>query len=184
MKVPYISSYSKALINNPNSPQLFYDCESQISYTDYTKKIKVIDKIFDKGFAPGTVETAVRETSDPDEFIALGPTFETRSREDCSDSDEAYLLGPTMLTESGEPQDEDELYIDFPINFSYSKENMISLGPTKQTFTSEPSDEDEYMLFANTMLSKDEIKCNQLFSLGPTTITKTTEDSDADELYC
>ena len=69
-------------------------------YGDFCKNKKVVD------LGKTTYETSTVETTDADEFLAIGGTYETRSQE-ISDPDE-YTLGPTSITKSVEATDEDE----------------------------------------------------------------------------
>lgn len=92
-------------------------------YGDFCKNKKMID------LGKTTYETSTVETTDADEFFAIGGTYETRSQED-SDPDEFISCGPTMVTENVESSDPDEFLLQ---------------GPTKITFTQENTDEDEFL---------------------------------------
>lgn len=58
-------------------------------YGGFCKNKKVVD------LGKTTYETSTVETTDADEFLAIGGTYETRSQE-ISDPDE-YTLGPTSV---------------------------------------------------------------------------------------
>ena len=92
-------------------------------YGYFCKNKKIID------LGKTTYETSTVETTDVDEFFAIGGTYETRSQED-SDPDEFISCGPTMVTENVESSDPDEFLLQ---------------GPTKITFTQENTDEDEFL---------------------------------------
>ena len=91
-------------------------------YGDFCKSKKMID------LGKTTYETSTVETTDADEFFAIGGTYETRSQEN-SDPDE-FTFGPTSITKSAEATDEDE---------------FIFCGPTIATETVESSDADEFL---------------------------------------
>lgn len=126
MKKPYLVNYMKEdlLIENNNS---YYDYETQISYTDNSKKIKVIDKVR-FGY---TRETRIIENSDSDQLLGVGSTKYTFTKEE-SDADELMYLGRTGITETVEDSDPDEL---------------LNLGSTRFTKAKEDSDPDELILF-------------------------------------
>lgn len=126
MKKPYIANYSNKVVIN-NDVKVFYDQESQVSFENDNKTVKIIEK----GKFGTTIETRVIESSDPDELNFWSTTRKTFTIED-SDSDEFYNLESTRFTKSIEDSDPDELY---------------TTGTTRFTDTIEESDPDEYFLF-------------------------------------
>lgn len=126
MKRPYIANYSNKIVIN-NDVKAFYDQESQVSFENEEKTVKIIEK----GKFGTTIETRVIESSDPDEVSFCSTTIKTFKTED-SDPDEFYELESTKFTKSMEGSDPDELCI---------------IGTTKFTGTVEESDPDEYFLF-------------------------------------
>ena len=79
-------------------------------YGGFCKNKKMVD------LGKTTYETSAVETTDADEFLAIGGTYETRSQE-ISDPDE-YTLGPTSITKSVEATDEDEFLSDVVSDFN------------------------------------------------------------------
>ena len=69
-------------------------------YGNFCKNKEIID------LGKTTYETSTIETTDTDEFFAMGGTYETRSQEN-TDPDE-FIFGPTSITKSVEATDEDE----------------------------------------------------------------------------
>ena len=85
----------------------YKNAEKSVKTTYETSSIEVSDE--DEFFCVGhTIETRVRETSDPDEFI-LGTTLITETVE-TSDPDEFVAMGPTNSTFSSEDTDLDEFF--------------------------------------------------------------------------
>ncbi|WP_313233230.1 hypothetical protein [Tissierella praeacuta] len=96
----------------------------------YSEKDESIRRKVDKGaLVKAIYETSTIKKDDSNEFLNMGNTLETRTKED-SDPDE-FVLGPTLLTENVEVSDPDE---------------FVVAGPTKSTFTKEDSDPDEFLV--------------------------------------
>lgn len=80
-------------------------------YGNFCKNKEIID------LGKTTYETSTIETTDTDEFFAMGGTYETRSQEN-TDPDEFLLQGPTNLTFTQENTDEDEFLSDILSDFN------------------------------------------------------------------
>ena len=111
-------------------------------YGNFCKNKEIID------LGKTTYETSTIETTDTDEFFAMGGTYETRSQEN-TDPDE-FIFGPTSITKSVEATDEDEFIFCGPTMVTENVENsdpdeFLLQGPTNLTFTQENTDEDEFL---------------------------------------
>ena len=80
-------------------------------YGNFCKNKEIID------LGKTTYETSTIETTDTDEFFAMGGTYETRSQEN-TDPEEFLLQGPTNLTFTQENTDEDEFLSDILSDFN------------------------------------------------------------------
>lgn len=121
MRKHILSNYSEQLFgdNLKNSEVL-----GKTTYETSTVEVSDHDEFINIG---STMETRVKEDSDPDEF-RFGPTNLTKTIEN-TDSDD-FTFGPTMLTEQVENSDPDEFVI---------------MGFTRKTFSKEDSDPDEFL---------------------------------------
>ena len=84
-------------------------------YGNFCKNKEIID------LGKTTYETSTIETTDTDEFFAMGGTYETRSQEN-TDPDE-FIFGPTSITKSVEATDEDEFIFCGPTMVTENVEN-------------------------------------------------------------
>lgn len=87
--------------------EFYYDDESQISYVDSSKKVKVISLKQNTS----TIETRVVEVSDPDVFDLMKRTRLTETGGELSDADEILLMAGSRYTYTKETSDPDEFLI-------------------------------------------------------------------------